>query len=46
MIFEKSIEDWPVVEVLIAFYSNGFPYEKVLSYVERVSPFMVNDLAA
>jgi hypothetical protein len=34
MFFPKPVEEWPVVEVLVAFASKGYPYEKVLSYVE------------
>lgn len=43
-ILEKPIESWPVVEVLIAFYSTKFPTEKALEYVKLRNPFMVNDL--
>jgi hypothetical protein len=28
-IIEDEVEDWPVVDVLIAFYSAGFPLDKV-----------------
>ena len=44
MILNEPIEKWPVVEVLIAFYSTGYPTAKVLSYVEMRHPFMINDL--
>ena len=44
VILEKPIEDWPVVEVLIAFYSNNFPTKKALDYVNLRKPFMINDL--
>ena len=30
-ILNKEVEDWPVVECLIAFYSDHFPMEKVSS---------------
>ncbi|GJD12451.1 Inositol hexakisphosphate and diphosphoinositol-pentakisphosphate kinase [Galdieria sulphuraria] len=29
-IFNSSVEEWPVVDVLISFYSVGFPLDKVL----------------
>ena len=46
MIFNTPIEEWPDVEALIAFYSNGLPYNKVMEYVRLRKPFMVNDLEA
>jgi inositol hexakisphosphate/diphosphoinositol-pentakisphosphate kinase len=44
MILNDPIEDWPIVECLISFYSSGFPFEKALKYVEVYRPFLVNDL--
>jgi inositol hexakisphosphate/diphosphoinositol-pentakisphosphate kinase len=43
-ILNQPIEAWPVVEVLIAFYSTKFPTEKALEYVQLRKPFMINDL--
>jgi inositol hexakisphosphate/diphosphoinositol-pentakisphosphate kinase len=43
-ILNQPIESWPVVEVLIAFYSTRFPTEKAMEYVRLRKPFMVNDL--
>ena len=43
-ILNQPIEEWPVVEVLIAFYSHHFPTEKALEYVNLVKPYMINDL--
>ena len=43
-ILNQPIEEWPVVEVLIAFYSHHFPTEKALEYVKLVKPYMINDL--
>ena len=44
IINKEPIENWPIVEVLIAFYSNHFPMEKALAYVNLRKPFMINDL--
>ena len=44
LIFDEPIEEWPLVDALIAFYSNGLPYDKVMEYVRLRKPFMVNDL--
>lgn len=44
-ILNQPIESWPVVEVLISFYSTRFPTEKALKYVELRKPFLINDLS-
>lgn len=43
-ILNQPIESWPVVECLIAFYSNGYPLAKAIQYVDLVHPFLINDL--
>jgi inositol-hexakisphosphate/diphosphoinositol-pentakisphosphate 1-kinase len=43
-ILHKPIEEWPLVECLIAFYSSGYPLEKALEYVELRRPYLINDL--
>jgi inositol-hexakisphosphate/diphosphoinositol-pentakisphosphate 1-kinase len=43
-IFNTAIEDWPVVEILITFYSTGFPTQKALDYIKLRSPYLLNDL--
>jgi inositol hexakisphosphate/diphosphoinositol-pentakisphosphate kinase len=43
-ILNRPVEAWPVVEVLIAFYSTKYPTTKVLEYVRLRHPFMINDL--
>ena len=44
MLFEEPIENWHKVDVLIGFYSNGFPLDKAISYVDKYKPKMINDL--
>ena len=43
MIFNEDIEKWPIVESMIVFYSTGFPYYKVLKYINLRKPFLPND---
>ena len=43
LIFEKDIENWPIVESMIVFFSTGFPFNKVLEYIKLRKPFLVND---
>ena len=43
-ILNSPIEDWPVVDVLIAFYSTKFPTEKALDYIKLRKPYLLNDL--
>ena len=43
-LLNKPVEEWPVVECLISFFSGHFPIEKGLAYVELRKPFMINDL--
>jgi len=43
-ILNKPVEEWPVVECLITFFSGQFPITKGLSYVELRKPFMINEL--
>ena len=44
MLFNKPIEEWTKVDVMLAFYSNGFPLDKVISYVDKYKPECINDL--
>ena len=41
---EEPVERWPVVEVLISFFSTGFPLQKAIEYAELRKPRLVNDL--
>lgn len=34
IILSKKIHDWPIVDALITFYSDGFPFLKVKEYCE------------
>ena len=43
-ILNQPIESWPVVEVLICFYSSKFPTEKALEYISLRKPYLINDL--
>lgn len=43
-ILNTPVEDWPVCEVLITFYSTRFPTEKALQYIKLRNPFLINDL--
>ena len=43
LIFCKEIENWPIVESMIVFFSKGFPFNKVLDYIKLRKPFLVND---
>jgi inositol hexakisphosphate/diphosphoinositol-pentakisphosphate kinase len=43
-ILNQPVESWPVVEVLISFFSKGFPTQKALEYVKLRKPYMINDL--
>jgi len=44
VILNQPIEEWPKVECLIGFYSNGFPLEKAIDYVRLVKPIEINRL--
>lgn len=46
MIKDHSVEEWPVVDALIAFFSHGFPLDKAIQYKNLHKPFLVNDLEA
>lgn len=46
VILQAPIEDWPLCHTLIAFFSDGYPLEKVQRYAELRKPFLVNDLQA
>ncbi|XP_047128442.2 inositol hexakisphosphate and diphosphoinositol-pentakisphosphate kinase 2 isoform X1 [Hydra vulgaris] len=43
-ILEVSVEEWPIVDALVSFYSTGFPLEKAVAYTKLRKPFVLNDL--
>jgi inositol-hexakisphosphate/diphosphoinositol-pentakisphosphate 1-kinase len=44
VILNEPIEDWPVVDVLIAFFSKGYPLDKAVQYAALRKPHILNDL--
>lgn len=41
---DVPIENWPIVDALICFFSDGFPYLKAWRYVKRYKPYTFNNL--
>lgn len=43
-IMANPVSEWPKVDVLLAFYSEGFDLDKVIEYSNLVKPLNINDL--
>jgi inositol-hexakisphosphate/diphosphoinositol-pentakisphosphate 1-kinase len=44
MLLNQPIEEWIKCDILIGFYSFGFPLDKAIAYVSKFQPKMINDL--
>ena len=44
IILKDRVEDWPLCDCLLAFFSEGFPLQKAVDYVRLRRPFVFNDL--
>lgn len=44
VILEEPVEQWPKCDILITFFSTGFPLQKARDYYNLVKPYSVNDL--
>jgi inositol hexakisphosphate/diphosphoinositol-pentakisphosphate kinase len=43
-VLNSPIEEWPHVDALIAFFSDGFPLAKASEYAQMTQPFVINSL--
>ncbi|KAG5181366.1 hypothetical protein JKP88DRAFT_269041 [Tribonema minus] len=44
-ILHRPVEEWPLCDVLVAFFSVGFPIDKAEAYVALRQPYSINNLA-
>ncbi|KJE96389.1 histidine acid phosphatase domain containing 2A [Capsaspora owczarzaki ATCC 30864] len=43
-ILNVPVDQWPICNCLVAFFSTGFPLHKAMEYAELRRPFMLNEL--
>ena len=43
-VLNRPVEEWPDCDVLVAFFSKGFPLSKAREYVALRKPFVLNNL--
>ena len=44
VILHQPVEEWPICDVVVAFFSKGYPLPKAKEYVALRKPFILNDL--